>query len=65
MLNYVYKYTAYGEEVFMKDKDGFETWVYSCSTCEEAEKTAKKLQQKLKKDRPSNHQMLHASQYKF
>ncbi len=65
MRNYVYKYTACGEEVFMRDKDGFETWVYSCNTCEEAEHKAKDLQQALLNENPERIQRSNATRYDF
>lgn len=65
MLNYVYKFTACGEEVFMRDKDGYETWVYSCNTCEEAENKAKNLQRELMNENPEKIKRERSSQYEF
>lgn len=65
MFKLITIYTACGEEVFARDKEGYETWVYSCDTCEEAENMADVLQKKVLDYEALREQIVHQSTRNF
>lgn len=58
MFDLAIRYMACGEEIFVRDSEGFETWAYSCNSCEEAEKKAKKLQKLERKNEDFNSKVI-------